>query len=416
MSLIGALNCSSLAMMAQSQGMQTVSNNIANVNTTAYKREDTLFQTLLTAQRGTAAGRERMGVQSVDRREVWGQGLVVATGRADDLALNGDGFFLVSRDFGGKGEVMYTRDGSLQQRYVDVGNGTQQSFYTTAGGQYVLGWAADENGNFNTVGTGANSLVPMRSFALDEIDGTATTQALMAANVPSNLPIGESVTLQGTVYDQAWNAQSLNYTWTKTAANTWTVDFAVGGGTVDPALLGTTTVTFSGAGKELEPQTPVSVPITWDDGSSSTISVDLTDMEQYADAKVIYRTWQDGNEAGRLYDESFDENGVLWGSYTNGRNRPLYKLAIGEFTAPNSLEAVSGNLFRETDGSGPASIRDLETQADGTSIVVGSLESSNVDMADEFTRMMMVQKAYTMASTNFRTVDEMMQTAVGIKR
>ena len=59
--------------------MQTVSNNIANVNTTAYKREDTLFQTLLTAQRGTAAGRERMGVQSVDRREVWGQGLVVAT-------------------------------------------------------------------------------------------------------------------------------------------------------------------------------------------------------------------------------------------------------------------------------------------------------------------------------------------------
>ena len=71
-------------------------------------------------------------------------------------------------------------------------------------------------------------------------DELATTEALMSANIPANLPIGESVTLQGTIYDQAWNAQSLNYTWTKTGANAWTVDFAVGGGTVDPALTGTT--------------------------------------------------------------------------------------------------------------------------------------------------------------------------------
>lgn len=412
MSLIGALNCSSLAMMAQSQGMQTVSTNIANVNTTGYKREDTVFQTLLTAQRGTAAGRERLGVQAVDRREVWGQGFVVSTGRSDDLALNGDGFFMVTSDFGGKSPTMYTRDGGLQQRYVDQGNGSKQSFYTTANGQYLLGWAADDSGAFNTAGP----LVPVRSFALDEISGQATTEALMSANIPANLPIGESVTLQGTVYDQAWNAQSLNYTWTKTGANAWTVDFSVGGGTVDPALTGTTSVTFTGSGKVLSPQTPVTVPVTWNDGTSSSIAIDLSKMEQYADAKVIYRTDQNGSPSGRLYDESFDENGVLWGSYTNGHNRPLYKLGVARFVAPNSLEAVSGNLFRETEASGKASVRDLESQEEGTSIVVGSLESSNVDMADEFTRMMMVQKAYSMASTNFRTVDEMMQVASNLKR
>lgn len=412
MSLIGALNCSSLAMLAQSQGMQTVSTNIANVNTTGYKREDTVFQTLLSGTRGTAVARDRMGVQAVDRREVWGQGFVVATGRSDDLALNGDGFFMVTRDFGGKSETMYTRDGALQQRYVDTGNGTQQSFYTTANGQYLLGWAADANGTFNTAGP----LVPVRSFALDEIGGEATTEALMAANVPANLPTGESVTVQGTIYDQSWNAQSLNYIWTKTGANTWTVDFAVGGGTVDPALTGTTTVTFTSSGKVLQPQTPVSVPITWDDGSSSTVAIDLSDMEQYADAKVVHRTVQNGSPSGRLYDESFDENGVLWGSYTNGHNRALYKLAIADFVAPNSLDAISGNLFRENEFSGKASVRDLESQSEGTTIVVGSLESSNVDMADEFTRMMMVQKAYSMASTNFRTVDEMMQVASNLKR
>lgn len=414
MSLIGALNNSALAMMAQSQGMQTVSTNIANVNTTGYKREDTLFQTLLTAQRGTAARRERLAVQAVDRREVWGQGMVRATGRSDDLAINGDGFFMVTRDFGGKAETMYTRDGALQQRYVETGNDLKEAFYTTANGQYLLGWAANADGSFTTGAQG--TLGPVRSFALDEISGEATTEALMAANIPSNLPIGESVSVQGTVYDQAWNAQSLNYTWTKTGANAWTVDFSVGGGTVDPALIGTTAVTFTSSGKVLSPQTPVTVPITWDDGTTSSVAIDLTEMEQYADAKVVYRTEQNGSPSGRLYDESFDENGVLWGSYTNGHNRPLYKLAIANFIAPNSLEAISGNLFRETDGSGKAEVRDLETQANGTSIVVGSLEASNVDMADEFTRMMIVQKAYSMASTNFRTVDEMMQVTSGLKR
>ena len=108
--------------------------------------------------------------------------------------------------------------------------------------------------------------------------------------------------------------------------------------------------------------------------------------------------------------------GVLWGSYTNGRNRALYKVAVAQFVAPDNLEAVSGNLFRATGEAGDVSIRDLETEAPGTTILTGNLEASNVDLADEFTRMMMVQKAYTMASTNFRTVDEMIDTAVSMKR
>jgi len=258
--------------------------------------------------------------------------------------------------------------------------------------------------------------VPLRSFALDELEGTATTEALMAANIPSNTEIGGTVTLQGSVYDTTYNSQTLSYIWTKTGANNWTVDFQVTGGTVSDPATGATAVTFNGNGKEQSPQDAVPVTVTWDDGTTSTIAVDLTDMEQYADKTVVYRTEQDGNETGRLYDESFDKNGVLWGSYTNGRNRALYKVAIAQFVAPDSLEAVSGNLFRATEAAGEMSIRDLEEEAQGTTILVGNLESSNVDMADEFTRMMMVQKAYTMASTNFRTVDEMIDTAVSMKR
>lgn len=418
MSLIGALNTSSLAMLAQSQGMQTVSNNIANVNTTAYKREDTLFQTLLYAQRGTAVASERMAVKPVDRREVMGQGFILATGRGDDLAINGNGFFMVSSSFdqtSGKNEIMFTRDGSLTQKYVDMGDGTQQSYYLAGSGQYVMGWKANADGTFTTSDSTAG-LEPVRSFSLDEIDGTATTEALLAGNVASNTPIGGSVSLQGTVYDQSWTAQSLNYVWTKTGANNWNLDFQVSGGTVDTPIAGGTPIVFNGNGQLQSPTGPVSVGVTWDDGSTSTVAIDLSEMQQYADTSVVRRTTQNGNESGRLYDETFDSNGVLWGSYTNGRNRPLYKLGMATFVAPNSLEAVSGNLFRATEEAGKLTVKDLETEGDGTSIEVGSLESSNVDMADEFTKMMIVQKAYSMASTNFRTVDEMMELTATLKR
>jgi flagellar hook protein FlgE len=417
MSLIGALNTSSLAMLSQSQGMQTVSTNIANVNTTAYKREDTLFQTLLYAQRGNAIASERVAVKPVDRREVMGQGYILATGRADDLAVNGTGFFMVTSSFNqatGKSETMFTRDGSLTQKYVDTGNGVQESFYQAGSGQYLLGWKANDDGTFSTDPTGAG-LVPVRSNSLDEIDGTATTEALLAGNVDARTAIGGNASLQGTVYDQSWTAQSLNYVWTKTGANNWSLDFQVSGGTVDTPIAGGTPVVFNGNGQLQTPST-VAVGVTWDDGTSSTVNIDLTEMQQYADTTQVRRTTQNGNESGRLYDESFDKNGVLWGSYTNGRNRPLYKLGMANFVAPNSLEAVSGNLFRATEEAGKMTVKDLETDGNGTSIEVGSLESSNVDMADEFTKMMIVQKAYSMASTNFRTVDEMMELTASLKR
>ncbi len=398
MSLIGALSCSSLAMLAQSQGMQTVSNNIANVNTISYKREETLFATLLNGQK--ANGTKMFSAQAVDRRSVMAQGLIASTGRSDDLALDGEGFFIVSRTFGSTidNDIYFTRDGALQQKYVDDGSGTQQSYYTTANGKYLMGWAANDDGTFSTSNS-ITGLVPLRAFSLDEISGVATTQALMAANIPSNTEIGKSVSLQGSVHDQAFNSQTLSYLWTKTAANNWTIDFGVSGGTVTAPAAGTSAVSFTGDGKLLTPQDPVEVAVTWDDGTTSTIAVDLTEMEQYADATTIYRTWQDGSESGRLYDESFDKNGVLWVSYTNGRNRALYKVAVAEFVAPDSLEAVSGNLFRATEAAGEVAVRDLELEQQGTTILVGNLESSNVDLADEFTRMMMVQKAYTMAST-----------------
>jgi flagellar hook protein FlgE len=414
MSLLGALSSSKLAMMAQSQGMQTISTNIANVNTTAYKREDTLFKTLLN---GTNSGNiDSYSVKPFDRRAVMQQGVIASTGRADDLAINGRGFFVVSNAFNSMGEsnVSFTRDGAFSQRYVDIGNGTQQSYYTTAGGQFVMGWPATD-GQF-TIGTEMSSLQPMRAFALDELLGQASTEALMAANIPSNTAIGDSVSVHGSIYDAAFNSQSLTYTFNKTSANNWTVDFSVAGGTVTAPAAGTQAVTFFGNGKVQAPQDAVQMEVTWDDGTTSSIAVDLSEMEQYADETIVYRTEQNGSSTGRLYDESFDENGVLWGHYTNGRQIPLFKTAIAEFTAPNNLEAVTGNLFKATENAGDVTLRDLENEAESTTIQVGNLERSNVDLGQEFTRMVTVQTAYSMASKTYTTVDGMVEVAATMKR
>jgi len=415
MSLIGALSISTQAMMAQSHGMQTVSGNIANVSTTGYKREDTQFSTLLN---GTVAkGSPTLGVRPYDRRNVVAQGIIGTTGRSDDLAINGRGFFVVSRDFTNSDSegISYTRDGALKQKYVDIGNGIKESYYTTANGGYLMGWAANADGSFTTTDS-LESLVPIRSFALDELVGTASTTALMSANVPAQTLTGETTAVHGKVYDTSFNAQSLDYIWTKTGANAWTVEFDVSNGAVSAPLANATEVNFLGNGKVASPQEPVPISVTWDDGTTSEISVDISEMEQYSGPNQVYRTEQDGSETGRLYDENFDENGVLWGSYTNGHNRALYKTAVARFVAPDNLETQSGNVFKATVDAGKITINDLESEARDTNIQAGNLEKSNVDIADEFTKMIVVQKAYSMASKNYQTVDEMMEVATTLKR
>jgi len=415
MSLIGALSTSTLAMKAQSHGMQTVSSNIANVNTTAYKRERTLFETLLN---GTNSGNMKsMAVHQTDDRAVTAQGLLSSTGREDDLAINGQGFFVVSSVFGSTAEanVAFTRDGAFAQRYVDTGAGTNESYYTTGSGLYIMGWAANDDGTFSTSNS-LSGLVPLRSFALDELSGVATTEASIAANIPSDIAIGDSVTHSGTVYDNEYTAQGLTYLWTKTAANNWTVDFSVNGGTVTAPASGATVAQFSGSAKLITPTDDVPVEITWDDGSTSTVNIDLAGMTQFGDSETVYTTSQDGSPNGRLYNEFFDEDGVLWGSYTNGRNRPLYKAAIADFDAPNNLELSSGNLFRQTEAAGTLSIRDLGNEMQDTRIETGNLERSNVDLGTEFSRMITVQKAYSMASKTFTTVDKMVEVAATLKR
>jgi flagellar hook protein FlgE len=126
---------------------------------------------------------------------------------------------------------------------------------------------------------------------------------------------------------------------------------------------------------------------------------------------------QDGYLEGRLDQTYFNNSGTLIGSYSNGQTRQLYKLAIARFAVDNKLEAVSGNMFEQTRASGAISLSPIQGGFGGrTELVVGALESSNVDLADQFSKMIITQRAYTSNATVLRTADEMTMAARDLKR
>jgi flagellar hook protein FlgE len=184
-------------------------------------------------------------------------------------------------------------------------------------------------------------------------------------------------------------------------------------------------IVFDGAGQIISPSdmtftvdwtvSPAGTPLA---PGSNTVEVDMTKLTQFSDPskKVFIKSIeQDGYESGQLSGEQFLSTGELVGHFTNGHARTLYVVPVATFVAPNSLESLSGTLFRYSAEAGEISVAEIADQGSGASMVANSLEASTVDLEDEFTRMIITQKAYSSNATVFRTADEMTTTARDLK-
>lgn len=409
MALWGALTNSSLAMMAHSQGLGTISQNVANVNTNGYKRLDTQFKTVLSE---THPNLDIFSVRADHRTEVDRQGGIVSSGRWSDLAIGGDGFFIVNSAFDGSGETLFTRDGAFDSRSYDGdGDGSAESYLVDSNGYFLQGWEAGSGGTV-TASSSLSSLSPVYTRPGQTIDGTVTSEASLIANVEAGATAAQSLSMA--VHDSQYQSRALTTTWTPNGANAWTVTAAVDGGTITaPASL---PVTFTGDGQMTSPSAASTLTVAWDDGSSSSISLDLTGVTQYASDTTIDHVTQNGVGSGVLRSTEFNSQGELVGHFTNGRTSTLFKLPMARFVAPNGLEARTGNLFAATAKAGDMTIAEVTSLNGPGAFVPGSVESANVDMADEFTRMLATQKAYSSAATVFRAADEMVQGAGDLKR
>ncbi len=447
MSIRGTMNTATQAMLAQSQYLSNISTNVANVNTTGYKAQSTHFQTLLNhVSPGGTTPRSFFTVDTVDTRDVSGQGFLNTTNRTLDLAINGRGFFVTNTNPDGTGIWQYTRDGALYGESTELstdsdGDGQldQATLLKTGSGGYVFGWQADQDGNFNQVDD-LTALTPISINSNEVFPSRATENMFLQANLSSGVANRQSTGMQ--FIDTQGNSRTVTVGFSPTDVQTgiWNLDVNIddlsgvsqttniyladaNGDPIPPTLDGNGNplppqIQFDGQGQLVVPDGGKLIIETTDTNGTQTMTLDISKMQQFNDdgQMTVFNTDQDGFLEGRLTNTYFDQYGVLYGSYTNQGERALFKLPIATFAAENFLEAEPGNYFTQTRAAGERKLNGLESQTGLGQIVAGALESSNVDLADQFSKMIVTQRAYSSSATVLRTADEMMQQTRDLKR
>lgn len=458
-------------------GMDVVGNNIANVNTTGFKSfratyQDTLYQTSAGASQaqnnrgGTNPIQVGLGVGNASIDKMFKDGSVQNTSYYGDLCLSGDGLFIV-RD--GSGEY-YTRNGAF--KFDGEGN------YVNSAGQFVMGWMGTDgvvntNGQpgiinipsgkpmaaeATTMAKYANNLdaaSPMVT-AITDANGNSVTSspAVATATAPLTLTTsdGKTVTVTSglyranysipltttiTVYDSLGNDYTVPVMMSKngTINDTWSVYIESDlSGTPPTGTIGGKKTLYEedGTTKKIEFEMKEATLVFNKDGSyktgagsmtfhplgygqadDGTVAIDFSGLTQYAGSNTVKGT-NDGYAAGTLTELNFDASGTVTGTYTNGIIQQEAVVAIAQFNNNGGLTAVGSTLFQKSNNSGEPNIK---TATDlGCKITPSALEMSNVDIANEFSTMIVTQRGFQSNSKIITVSDEMLETLIQMKR
>lgn len=418
MSLYGIMRTSSSGMSAQADRLGAVSDNIANASTDGYKRSSVEFSTLV-LESGVKAY-EPGSVEPTIRRSVSEQGAFNYTKSVTDLAIKGDGFFVVRNDAGG---TFLTRAGS----FVKNGDGNLVNAAGLTLMAYPLSGAAP-----TVVANGTANLVPVNIGTLS-LQATASKNGNFYANLDSNsaivaaadLPSANAATAQYsattsmTAYDNLGNTVTLDIFSTKSAAGTWEIAAydhagapAAGGFPYSSGPLATTTLSFDANG-QLAPASASSITVPVPGGAN--LDIDLSRMSQLASNYAVLDARVDGNSASAVDRVEIGSDGTLFAVYENGSKAATYKIPLANVPSPDNMFALSGNVFQPTLGSGDMLISFANSNGRG-SVVSGALEKSTVDMATELTVMIEAEKNYTANSKVFQTGADLMDVIVNLKR
>ena len=432
--------------------MDVIGNNIANVNTVAFKSSRVTFaesfnQLLQGATRPPANSGGRnptqigngMNIASIDAK--FTQGTIQGTGVKTDVAISGDAFFVVK----GYGKTLYARAGNFQ---FDA-NGRLVS---PANGYIVQGINADPLGNFSS-----SSAVADIDLTLNAKSPARATQNIsMAGNLNLNqriiqtspAPLSEPHQMSITVYDTAGQAHNLVLTFKQVFSgtpplpdNTWTFSMTSATGTVEAidnqATPGTAPldadqglVTFNASGQMVDfsnglvalSAEPVRIRISPSSGGTPFDILldpgavnDINGLSQFANPSNAVFTTQDGYTSGDLQDISIDSTGVITGFYTNGVSRPVAQLSLANFNNPTALFRRGDNMYEPSANSG-VPVLGFAGTSNTSSITASALESSNVDLSEQFTDMITAQRGFQAAARVITTSDEMLTELVNLKR
>jgi flagellar hook protein FlgE len=398
-------------MNAQSNKLSTVADNIANVNTTGYKRASTEFSSLVLK---SGSGSYNSGsVETHVRYAISDPGPLQYTTSATDLAIQGNGFFAVAD---ARGTPFLTRAGS----FVPDGEGN----LVNAAGYYLLGYNL-KNGPPNVVANGLTGLQVV-NIGQTALEGNPSTKATASANLDSNAAItaGPPAYTSKTslvTYDNIGNKVTLDIYAYKTAANTWDVEVydnatsTAGGFPYSSLALATDTFTFdvSATGKgKLDAASPTSLALTIPGGSAFTL--DLSSMTQVA-AEFQFKATVDGNSPSAIDKVEVDTDGTMYAIYNDGTRLATYRIPLATVPSPDNLVPEVGNVYSLGIDSGNVQVDFAGHSGLGT-VKSEALEQSNVDLASELTAMIESQRGYTANSKVFQTGADLLDVLVNLKR
>ena len=399
------------AIEAHQERMDVIGNNIANVNTTAYKAgrvtfQDQLSQTLQGASTpnanigGTNPQQVGLGVRVGSIDTLMAQGGLQSTTRPTDMAIQGNGYFMLGDSTG----ISYTRDGSFS---LDS-NG---NLVNGANGSYVLGWKSDVNGNID-----ATKQISPASHLSIPVGGLTAVQPTSNVSFGGNLS-AESTTATGAysrsvvVYDSLGEKQTISLSFTRAAAaNTW--DWSASG---DAGAAGSGTITFDSSGKQSASTGGITLTPTDGAAAAQAIAPDFSAVTQISGSSSASPTTQNGFGPGTLQSFSVDETGAVSGIFNNGLTRTLGQVALADFPNPAGLERSGGNDFRTSINSGLPSVGTALSSSLGK-ISTGYLEQSNVDLSNEFTNMIVTQRGFQANTKIVTTVDQMLNDVIQMKQ
>lgn len=391
--------------------MDVVASNISNVNTTGFKGSRIGFQELLNQTiRGSSAPRGGVGglnpiqiglgmaLAGIDT--LFTQGSLQDTGKLTDLAVQGDGFFALSNGEG----LVYTRDGNL-----DVG--LDGSVLNLATGFTVMGWAADENGVIDTNQELAAITVPYGQNL-----SRATTQFDLRGNLNAEAAISNTTTMTVSAYDSLGILHDINLNFTKTANN----QFDWSATTTDTTLNitgGAGSITFEPDGSYSTTNPAQTLTVDYTNGATTpgNITLNLENMTQLVGLSDVNLSNQDGLPPGSLSTFSVGTTGEIVGIFSNGLNRKLGQLALATFLNPGGLQKKGQSVFETSANSGVAQVGVPGSDGRGQ-ISAGYLEMSNVELAQQFTSMIVAQRGFQANSRVITSSDEMLQELVNLKR
>lgn len=419
MSIYGAMFAGVSGLAAQSNALGMISDNIANVNTIGYKGTSARFSTLVT-QAATQTTHTPGGVTASPYSFINRQGLLQGSASGTDLAVAGQGFFVVNESStpGFGDDFYFTRAGSF--------NPDQNGNLVNAAGYYLQGY----NLRNTTPPPSSSTFTGMETVNISNLSGSAaaTTAIALGVNLPSTAAVADDFSVTAQVFDSLGNAHDLDITFTKTAVNTWswaasdpTLD---GGATSSGSAVGSGDIVFDTDGTPLA-FSPVAPSITLTGfttgAGNATVTLDLgtvagTDgLTQFAGDFTISNIDQDGVRFGNYTGITISEEGIVTALFDNGQRQDIYQLPLGMFRNPNGLEGKTGNVYLETDRSGNFQLN-LAGNGGAGDIAPGALESSTVDLAEEFTKMIITQRAYSANTKVITTADEMLDELIRVKR